>query len=134
MPNVLLCIPLYYISEVERGILTTGQPRISIHFAQAHALKRSSNRNNMGESFKLTMCPGLSNDLQKFDDTRKTAIISRELKRLNIDIAALQETRLPSNSRLGEKDYIFVWQEKGPEEHCVHGVAFTERHSLPSSG
>ena len=42
-----------------------------------------------------TMCPGLSDDLQKIDDTRKTAIIDRELKRPNIDIAGLQETRLP---------------------------------------
>ena len=39
-----------------------------------------------------TMCPGLFDDLQKIDDTRKTAIIDRELKRLNIDIAGLQET------------------------------------------
>ncbi|XP_062614292.1 uncharacterized protein LOC134276017 [Saccostrea cucullata] len=43
------------------------------------------------------MCPGLSEDLQQVDDSRKTAIINRELRRLNIDIAALQETRLPSN-------------------------------------
>lgn len=48
------------------------------------------------------MCPGLSDDLQQIDDARKTAVISRELKRLNIDIAALQETRLPSNGRLKE--------------------------------
>ena len=33
--------------------------------------------------------------------------ISRELKRLNIDIAALQETRLPSNGSLKEEDYTF---------------------------
>ncbi|XP_062615832.1 uncharacterized protein LOC134277519 [Saccostrea cucullata] len=43
------------------------------------------------------MCPGLSEDLRQIDDSRKTAIINRELRRLNIDIAALQETRLPSN-------------------------------------
>ena len=35
-----------------------------------------------------TMCPGLSNDPSEIDDSRKTAIINSELKRLNIDIAA----------------------------------------------
>ena len=30
-----------------------------------------------------------------------------DLKRLNIDIAALQETRLPSDGSLGEQDYTF---------------------------
>ncbi|PFX15042.1 putative uncharacterized transposon-derived protein F52C9.6 [Stylophora pistillata] len=73
-----------------------------------------------------TMCPGLSDDLQQIDDARKTAVISRELKRLNIDIAALQETRLPSNGSLKEEDYTFFWQGKAPEEHRVHGVGFAE--------
>ena len=33
------------------------------------------------------MCPGLSADLQQMDDPRKTAIITKELTRLNIDVA-----------------------------------------------
>ncbi|GFO31429.1 hypothetical protein PoB_005793400 [Plakobranchus ocellatus] len=66
-----------------------------------------------------TMCPRLSNDLQKVDDTRTTVVISSELQRLNIDKAALQETRLPSNGRIREKDYTF-WQGRGPEKHRVH--------------
>nr|XP_054767476.1 uncharacterized protein LOC129274752 [Lytechinus pictus] len=37
------------------------------------------------------MCHGISDNLQEVDDTRKTAIIDRELKRLNIDIAALKQ-------------------------------------------
>ena len=80
-----------------------------------------------------TMCPGLSDDLQQIDDARKTEVISRELKRLNIDIAALQETRLPSNGSLKEEDYTFFWQSKAPEEHRVHGVGFAVRNSLLSS-
>lgn len=79
------------------------------------------------------MCPGLSADLQQVDDARKTAVINRELERLNIDIAALQETRLPSNGSLREKDYTFFWQGKDPEEHRVHGVGFAVRNSLISS-
>lgn len=46
------------------------------------------------------MCPGLSDDLQQVDDARKTAIIDHELSRLNIDIAALQETRIPSKGTI----------------------------------
>ena len=44
-----------------------------------------------------TIRPGLSNDLQQINDSRKTAIIDSELDRLNIDIATLQETRLAEN-------------------------------------
>ena len=63
------------------------------------------------------MCPGLSDDLQQIDDTRKTAIIDQELKRLNIDIAGLQETRLPGNGSLKERDYTFFWQGLEPYKH-----------------
>ena len=37
-----------------------------------------------------TMCAGISDDLQLINEARKTAIIDLELKRLNIDIAAIQ--------------------------------------------
>ena len=55
------------------------------------------------------MCPGLSDDLRQIDDLRKTAVIDAELSRLNVDIAALQETRLAANGTLREKDYTFYW-------------------------
>ena len=80
-----------------------------------------------------TLCPGLSDDPQQIDDARKTAIINRELKRLNIDIAALQETRLPSNGSLREQDYTFFWQWKEPKEERLHGIGFALRNSLRSS-
>jgi len=48
------------------------------------------------------MCPGLSQDLSKVVDARKTAIINHGLRKLNIDIAALQVTRLLSNGSIGE--------------------------------
>ena len=38
------------------------------------------------------MTAGLSDDLQQIDAACKTAIIDAELHRLDIDIAALQET------------------------------------------
>jgi len=79
------------------------------------------------------MCPGLSSDLQQVNDSRKTAIIDRELTRLNIDIAALQETRLASNGSLREQNYTFFWQGKKPEEPRVHGVGFAVKNSLLST-
>ena len=51
------------------------------------------------------MRPGLSNYLQQFNDSRKTAIIDSELDGLNIDIATLQETRLVENGSLKEQRY-----------------------------
>lgn len=41
------------------------------------------------------MRTGLFDDLQEIVDSCKTAVIDHELKRLNIDVTALQETRLP---------------------------------------
>ena len=46
------------------------------------------------------MCPGLSADLQLMDDSRKTAITNKELARLNINVACLQETRLADSGSL----------------------------------
>ena len=51
-----------------------------------------------------TMCPGLSEDLTRIEDARKIATIGRELSRLNVDIASLQETRIAANGSLREKD------------------------------
>ena len=79
------------------------------------------------------MCPGLNDDLQQIDDARKTAIIDCELGELNIDIAALQETRLPSSGNLKEKEYTFFWQGLEPDERRLYGVSFAVRNSLLSS-
>ena len=79
------------------------------------------------------MCPGLSDVLQQVDDARKMAIINDELKRLKIDIAAMQEIRLTSNICISESDYTFFWQGKAPEETRIHGVGFAVKNSLLSS-
>ncbi|KAI8505331.1 hypothetical protein Bbelb_174400 [Branchiostoma belcheri] len=77
-----------------------------------------------------TMRTGLSDDLRDIDDIRKTAVIDRELFRLNIDIAALQETRLPDSGSLKEDSYTFFWQGKTSEEPREHGVGFAIRNTL----
>ncbi|XP_022799771.1 craniofacial development protein 2-like [Stylophora pistillata] len=75
------------------------------------------------------MCPGLSADLKQIDDSRKTAIINKELTRLNIDVACLQETRLADSGSLRESDYTFFWQGLSQDERRQHGVGFAVRNS-----
>ena len=85
------------------------------------------------------MTTGLSARLQDIKDSKKTAIINDELKRLNVDIATLQETRIADSGTLKEKDYTFFWQGKRSNEPREHGVGFAVRNSLlrmvePGSG
>jgi hypothetical protein len=56
------------------------------------------------------MYSGLSQVLSQVDCTRKTAIINHELRKLNIVIAALQETRLPLNDSIREQECTICWQ------------------------
>ncbi|XP_047486812.1 craniofacial development protein 2-like [Penaeus chinensis] len=76
-----------------------------------------------------TMYPGLSSDIQQ--DARKTAVSDRELSRLSVDIACLQETSLADSRTLREESYTFFWKSKPPEEPRQHDVeaptAGTER-------
>ena len=78
------------------------------------------------------MTAGLSDDLQQIDAARKTAIIDAELHRLDIDIAALQETRLADNGSLTEMHYTFFWQGKKLDDRRELGVSFAVRNSLLS--
>ena len=85
------------------------------------------------------MTTGLSASLQDISDTRKTAVINDEVRRLNVDIATLQETRLADPGTLKEKDNTFFWQVKGSNEPREHGVGLAVRNSLlrmvePGSG
>lgn len=95
-----------------------------------------NNRRNRTPILKLatwnvrTMLTGISDDLNEIEDTRKTAIINNELARLQIDIAALQETRLLESGTLKESDYTFYWKGKAPGEVREHGVGFAVRNSL----
>ncbi|XP_033118973.1 craniofacial development protein 2-like [Anneissia japonica] len=61
---------------------------------------------------------------------RKSSIIDQELDRLNIDIAALQETRLLGFGSVAEKNYTFFWKGKNDGEKQEHCVAFAVRKSI----
>ena len=78
------------------------------------------------------MMPSLSQDLQDISNTRKTAVINDELKRLNVNIATLQETQLANAGTLKERDYTFFWQGKSSDEPREHGVGFAVENSLLS--
>ena len=79
------------------------------------------------------MCPGFNGDPQAMDDLRKTAVIDRELHRLCVDVAALQETRLTDDGTLREQNYTFFWQGKKAEELRIHGVGLAVKNSLLST-
>ena len=64
------------------------------------------------------------------DNSRKTAIINKELAQLNIDVACLHETRLADSGSLMERDYTFFWQDLSKDKPRQHGVGFAMRNSL----
>lgn len=80
-----------------------------------------------------TLCSGLGQDLTETDHIRKTAVVDRELSRLRVDVAALQETRLPDSGSIKEKNFTFFWQGLSVEERRLHGVGFAVRNSLLDS-
>ena len=80
------------------------------------------------------MMPGLSQDLQDISDARKTAVINDELKRLNVNIATLQETWLANAGTLKEMDYTFFWQGKSSYEPREHGSRLCSKEQLAEYG
>ena len=54
------------------------------------------------------MTPGFSDDLQETDDMHKTSVIDMELSRLQMDIVALQESRLPDMGSVKEKKILIL--------------------------
>lgn len=63
---------------------------------------------------------------------RRTALIAHELKRYNIDIAALSETRFSGEDSLTEvgEGYTFFWKGLPEDERRLHGVGFAVRSKL----
>lgn len=61
---------------------------------------------------------------------RRTAIVDRELKRCNIDIAVLSETRIHGEGSLQEASFVFYWigHPQGKARH--HGVGFAIKKEL----
>ena len=66
---------------------------------------------------------------------RKTALVSLELSKYDIDIAALSETRLPGISQFKEEKggYVFFTSGKSPDEPRLSGVGFAVKSELARS-
>ncbi|KAL0153663.1 hypothetical protein M9458_051028 [Cirrhinus mrigala] len=65
---------------------------------------------------------------------QRSALIAHELRRLNIDIAALSEVRLPDEGSLQELGvgYILYWSGRPASERKLSGVAFMVKTSIAS--
>lgn len=65
---------------------------------------------------------------------RKTAIVARELRRYNVDIAALSETHLADEGELVEHGggYTFFWKGTAASEPRRSGVGFAVKNSIAS--
>lgn len=63
---------------------------------------------------------------------RRTAIVARELKRFNVDIAALSETRRAADGQLHKHmgGYTFYWKGLAEEERRIHGIGFAIKNEL----
>ena len=63
---------------------------------------------------------------------RRTALISRELGKYQIDIAALSEARLTEEGSTVEKTggYTFFWRGKAKDEDRIHGVGLAIKTSI----
>ena len=64
--------------------------------------------------------------------TLMDALVGHELRRLDIDIVALQETRLPAEGKIGEigSGYTFYWKGLSHHDKCIHGVGLTIKTSV----
>ncbi len=63
---------------------------------------------------------------------RRTTLITKELARYNVDIAALSKTCLADKGQLTEHGggYTFFWSGRSSTEHCEAGVGFDIRSHL----
>lgn len=77
------------------------------------------------------MTTGMSPELELDNadlEPRKTATIDMELLKRNVDIAALQETRLSDAGTIKEENYTFFWFGKPAGEPRTHGTGFAVRN------
>ena len=61
---------------------------------------------------------------------RRTAVVSKQLERLNIDIAGLQETRLEGEGVKKEENFTIFWSGVKAGERRQSGVAFAIRNEI----
>ena len=97
---------------------------------------RKQANKNKSKDFNLTLAAWNVRTLQDNTNSaeRRTAIIARELKRCNIDIAALSETRLHGETQITEvgAGYTFFCKGLPEDQPAQQGVGFAIRSTLVS--
>ena len=64
------------------------------------------------------------------NDSRKSAVIDRELAKRSVDMAALQETRHLEKGSIRELEYKIYWSGKPAGPKRQHGVGLAVKNSL----
>ena len=102
---------------------------------QIRGQKRKIRKDTVTRNLKLTTW-----NIRTLGDTssgpeRSTALVARELKRYDIDIAALSETRLAETGQLVERGegYTFYWQGRAADEPRQSGVGFAIKNSIAAT-
>ncbi|KAI8495103.1 hypothetical protein Bbelb_270890 [Branchiostoma belcheri] len=79
------------------------------------------------------MLPGFDNVDIRHGELRKTALIDEELQKLQMDIVALQETRIAGSGCLREANFTFYWRGLEADQPRWHGVGFAVKNTLLQS-
>ena len=96
------------------GLWTTPDKQIVIIAPNKTKGKHKVPALKLGTWNVRTMTHGLSDNLQQVSVVRKkTAVINNELCRLQVDIIALQETRLPESGIIRKRDYSILLAGQG---------------------
>ena len=103
-----------------------------------HSSRNKGNRNKKfaKDKIKLNICCWNVRTLLDLEKTtrpeRRTALVTKELQRLNIDIAALSETRLSGEDQIMElkSGYTLFWVGKPEGERRDGGVDFAIKSTL----
>ncbi|XP_067949468.1 uncharacterized protein [Watersipora subatra] len=63
---------------------------------------------------------------------RRTAFVARELRRHDIDIAALQDTRIADEDQMTDvgSGYTFYWKGRDAKDHRLYGEGFAVKNEL----
>ena len=129
--------------DARKGVLKIVCQTKLIRLRQLTAVHSSRNKQRKNQSktyakerYKINMCCWNVRTLLDLAPSnrseRRTALVTRELGRLNIDIAALSETRLSEEDQLTEKGsgYSIFWVGKPKGEKRDGGVGFAIKSDL----
>lgn len=117
-----------------RGPLESGEGQYTFPSVRKNKLKGSSRMNIATWNVRTLLD---SSRKESVSIPRKTAIVAREMEKLNVDIAALQETHIKGFGKLDEKKVGYTYYWSGCDENNErndHGVAICVKSNLIKKG